>query len=78
MVAKCNRNGRMFTLDADMPEVEATMFAHGIGLIVKRSGAKQGERGGVFMHIAFGCFLCHINKWNAYANSILCAIVSST
>ena len=33
LVAKGKRNGRMFTLDADIPEVQAAMFAHGRGVI---------------------------------------------
>ena len=33
MVAKGKRNGKMFTLDADIPEVQAAMFAHGRGVI---------------------------------------------
>ena len=32
LVIKCKRNGRMFTLDADIP-VQATMFAHGRDVI---------------------------------------------
>jgi len=33
LVAKGNRNGRMFTLDVSMPQVKAAMFAHGTGVI---------------------------------------------
>ena len=33
LVAKGNRNGRMFTLDVSMPQVKAAMFTHGIGVI---------------------------------------------
>ena len=34
LVAKANRNGKMFTLDADILEVETAMFTHGRGVIV--------------------------------------------
>ena len=35
LVAKGNKNGRMFTLDVSMPQVKATMFAHGrTGVII--------------------------------------------
>ena len=33
MAAKRNKNGRMFTFDADILEVQATMFEHGRGVI---------------------------------------------
>ena len=33
VVAKCRRNCRMFTLDADIPKVQAAMFAHERGVI---------------------------------------------
>jgi hypothetical protein len=31
LIAKGERNGRMFTLDANMPEVNSTSFTHGKG-----------------------------------------------
>ena len=34
LVAKGKRNGRIFTLDVDIPEVQAAMFAHGRGVII--------------------------------------------
>lgn len=34
LVTKGKINGRMFTLDADISEVYAAMFAHGRGVIV--------------------------------------------
>ena len=34
LFAKGKRNGRMFTLDVDIPEVQAAMFMHGRGVIV--------------------------------------------
>ena len=33
LVAKGNRNGRMFTLDADIPKMQVAMFAHERGII---------------------------------------------
>ena len=33
LIAKGKRMGRMFTLDASMPEVKAAMFAHGAGVV---------------------------------------------
>jgi hypothetical protein len=33
LVAKGKRVGKMFTLDVNMPEVEATMFAQGAGVV---------------------------------------------
>ena len=34
MVAKGNRNGRMFTLDVNVLEVKAAIFVHGASVIV--------------------------------------------
>ena len=33
LVAKGKRSGRMFSLDVNMPEVKAAMFAHGSGVV---------------------------------------------
>ena len=34
LIAKGKKKGRMFTLDMDMPELSAAMFAHGTGVVV--------------------------------------------
>ena len=33
LIAKGKKKGKMFILDADMPELSAAMFAHGIGVV---------------------------------------------
>ena len=33
LIAKGKKKGRMFMLDADMPELSAAMFAHGTGVV---------------------------------------------
>ena len=33
LIAKGKKKGRMFTLDADMPELSVAMFAHGTGVV---------------------------------------------
>ena len=33
LVAKGNRKGKMFTLDVGIPEMSATMFVHGKGVV---------------------------------------------
>ena len=33
LIAKGKKKGRMFTLDANMPELSAVMFAHGTGVV---------------------------------------------
>ena len=33
LIAKGKRMGRMFTLDVDIPEIKAVMFAHGTGVV---------------------------------------------
>ena len=46
LIAKGKKKGKMFTLDADMPELSAAMFAHGTGVVAnidiwhKRIGPK--------------------------------------
>ena len=33
LVAKGNKNGRMFTLDVEIPKMSSAMFAHGKGAV---------------------------------------------
>ena len=71
LVAKGKRNGKMFTLDVDIPEVQAAMFVHGRGVITdieiwhKRIG-HVNTKAEIYANTEYYCKFAKIQSgWNA-------------